>query len=50
MSQREEMGGRKEVNEDRAMGEEEEEEEDSFGISLKRVKLTTELYERALLL
>lgn len=42
MSQREEMGGRKEVNEDRAMGE--EEEEDSFGISLKRVKLTTELY------
>lgn len=42
MSQREEMGIRKEVNEENEMGD--EEEEDSYGINLKGVKLTTELY------
>lgn len=42
MLQTEEMGVRKEVNEEREVGE--EEEEDSHGTNLKGIKLTTELY------
>lgn len=42
MLQTEEMGVRKEVNEEREVGE--EEEEGSHGTNLKGIKLTTELY------